>query len=240
VQSVYFPGQAEEFSAVRGLQPQIIIDNRLEMSTQAEWLHQGRLRENEDYYTPEQRVGGYDEQTPWERCMTLGTQWSWKPGDKIKSASEIISILARTVGGDGNLLLNAGPMPDGRIEPRQVTVLNQVGVWMRQNGESIYRTLGGPWKPTDSLASTREGKAIYVHIMKWPAGAVKLPNIPAKILGARLLGGGKAAVRQTDRAVDIFVSPTDRNPMDTVVALRLDSDAGNIPAVSVPAETAQP
>ena len=110
------------------LQPQIIINNRLDMSTHEQWVHQGQLLPNEDYYTPEQRIGAYDEKTPWETCMTLGTQWSWKPDDKIKSADEVIRILARCAGGDGNLLLDVGPMPDGRIEPRQVAVLRkQVG-----------------------------------------------------------------------------------------------------------------
>ena len=106
------------------------------------------LNSNADYYMPEQRIGAYDDQRAWETCMTLGTQWSWKPKDTIKSASEVIGILARVAGGDGNLLLDVGPMPDGRIEPRQVDVLEQVGSWMKVNGESIYGTRGGPWKPT--------------------------------------------------------------------------------------------
>ena len=180
------------YPLVRGLQPRIIINNRLEMRTQEEWIHQGKLRPNEDYYTPEQRIGAYDERTPWETCMTLGTQWSWKPNDIIKSAGEVISLIARTAGGDGNLLLDVGPMPDGRIEPRQVEVLKQVGAWMKKNGDSIYGTRGGPWKPTPSITSTRKGKTIYVHILKWPDGPVKLPGIPAKIVSAKVLGGGKS------------------------------------------------
>ena len=228
------------YPLVRGLQPGIIINNRLEMSTQAEWLHQGGLRSNEDYYTPEQRIGGYDDQRPWETCMTLGKQWSWKPNDKIKSAGEVIGILARTVGGDGNLLLNVGPMPDGRIEPRQVQVLEQVGAWMKQNRDSIYGTRGGPWKPTAGIASTRKGKTIYVHILKWPEGAVKLPNIPAKIASAKVLGGGEARVHQTESGIEISVAPAIRDANDTVVALKLDSDALKIPAVTVSTEGVQP
>jgi alpha-L-fucosidase len=132
------------YPLVRGLQPQIIIDNRLQLDTEKQWANQEKLklRENEDFYTPEQKVGAYDDQQPWESCMTLGTQWSWKPNDKIKSAAEVVNILAQTVGGDGNLLLDVGPMTDGRIEPRQVEVLKKVGEWMQTNGELAPSTIG--------------------------------------------------------------------------------------------------
>ena len=165
---------ATTYPLVRGLQPQIIIDNRLEMATEAEWKNQGTLRENEDFYTPEQKVGAYDDQRPWETCMTICEQWAWKPNDKLKSPAEVVGILCRTVGGDGNLLLNVGPMPDGRIEPRQVEVLKRVGAWVDVNGESIYGTRGGPWKPTQQIASTRKGDAVYVHVLKAPRDTIQL------------------------------------------------------------------
>ena len=43
-----------------------------------------------------------------------------------------------------------------------------VGEWMKVHGESIYGTKGGPYKPTDRIASTRKGNNIYLHVMKWP------------------------------------------------------------------------
>lgn len=70
-----------------------------------------------DYDTPEQRIGGFQIDRPWETCMTICKQWSWKPNDKTKSLEECIQTLIRTNGGDGNLLFNVGPMPNGEIEP---------------------------------------------------------------------------------------------------------------------------
>ena len=92
--------QTNTYALVKKLQPEIIIDNRLDLG-----LHQGNrlmLNPNADFYTPEQRIGAYDDQTPWETCMTLGTQWSWKPNDKLKSADEVVRILSQCAGGDGN------------------------------------------------------------------------------------------------------------------------------------------
>ena len=227
--------QANTYALVKNAQPEIVIDNRLDLSTNNN--NTEILSSFADYYTPEQQIGAYDDRRPWETCMTLGQQWSWKPHDQIKSPSEVIAILARTAGGDGNLLLNVGPMPDGRIEPRQVEVLQQVGAWMKRNGRSIYGTRGGPFKPADYGSSTRRGDTVYVHILKWPDGPLRLPSLPAKIRNARLLAGGKADVRQTPAGIEISVAPALRDPNDTVVALKLDNDALRIPAVDVPPQT---
>ena len=228
-QAVY--DQAQTYTLVRKLQPQIIINNRLDLSTQE---NEAMLNSNADYYTPEQRIGAYDDQRPWETCMTLGTQWSWKPKDAIKSPAEVIGILARVTGGDGNLLLDVGPMPDGHIEPRQVDVLEQVGAWMARNGESIYGTRGGPWKPTTDIASTRKGKTVYVHILKWPATVLNLSDISAKLVGAKLLNGGTLQARQTQNGIEISVAPSQRDGSDTVVVLTFDRDVMQIPALPIP------
>jgi alpha-L-fucosidase len=225
---------ATTYPLVRGLQPQILINNRLEMSTQEQWAHQGRLNPNEDYYTPEQHIGAYDDRTPWETCMTLGTQWSWKPDDKIKSAGDVVRILAQCAGGDGNLLLDVGPMPDGRIEPRQVDVLKQVGVWLDKNGESIYGTRGGPWKPTKAIASTRTGKIIYLHILHSQSETVELPDIACKIRSASLLNGGKIGFTQQNNKLTLTIPPASQDASDTVVRLKLDASAMDSPPIDQP------
>jgi len=230
--------QANTYALVKRSQPKIVIDNRLDLG----------IDDNDtkimspfaDYYSPEQHIGAYDDLRPWETCMTLGTQWSWKPGDTIKTAGEVIRILARTVGGDGNLLLDVGPMPDGRIEPRQVEVLNQIGVWLKSTGDSIYGTRGGPFKPGDYGASTRKGRTIYLHVFTWPDGPLKLPRIPANIVSAKVVRGGNAIVRPVENGVEITVPTADRDPNDTVVALKLDSNAMNIPAMDLPSPPNSP
>ncbi len=230
--------QANTYALVKKSQPKIIIDNRLDLGVGD--TDTKMLSPLADYYSPEQHIGAYDDQRPWETCMTLGTQWSWKPNDNLKTAAEVTGILARTAGGDGNLLLDVGPMPDGRIEPQQAGVLKQVGAWMKKNGQSIYGTRGGPFKPADYGAATRKGKVIYLHVLKWPDGLLKLPDIPAVIVSAKLLNGGKADVRQTGGEIEISVAPANRDAIDTVIALKLDSDALKIPAVAVPLQASRP
>ncbi len=229
--------QARTYRLVRGLQPEIIINNRLDLGSGADY-NAMPIAPQADYYTPEQRIGGYDDQRPWESCMTLGTQWSWKPDDQIKSVSECVQILARCAGGDGNLLLNVGPMPTGEIEPRQVEVLRGIGKWLEQNGESVYGTRGGPFKPTDAVASTRKGNAVYIHLLKSPGQLLLLPALPARIVTSTLLGGGTVPARQSGGRLTLTLPEQPRDPSDTVIKLTLDSPAASIPALTVPSAPA--
>ncbi len=219
--------QPTTLKIVKTLQPDIIINNRLDMGSEADYYKQ-RVIPPADYFTPEQKVGIYNDKTPWETCMTLGTQWSWKPGDKIKSAAEVVRILVRCAGGDGNLLLNVGPMPTGEIEPRQVEVLKGVGEWLAKNGESIYGTRGGPFKPGSYGASTRKGNKIFLHIFNKTDEPVKLPAIPAKILNSSVMTGGTAKVTQNNDSIEISVPVPNRAEIDTIVVLTLDKPAMSI------------
>jgi len=203
------------FAKIRKLQPQVLLNNR------------GGLPG--DFDTPEQRVGRVRLDRPWESCITICRQWAWKPNDKLKSLSECIHTLVRCAGGDGNLLLNVGPMPSGEIEPRQVARLKQIGDWLRQNGQSIYATRGGPYAPAPWGASTRRDNRIYLHILSWDQQPLELPPIAPRIVAGRLLTGGTVTVRQTAQAVRIEVPPVARQPIDTIAVLELDASAWQIP-----------
>ncbi len=227
--------QKGTYRIVKSLQPQAVINNRLDLA-------QGNsdrqiLSPDADYYTPEQQVGAYDDQRPWESCMTTSRQGQWAWGgkdDSVKSLETCLGMLVRCAGGDGNLLLNVGPMPTGQIAPEQAGLLKEMGAWLAQFGQSIYGTRGGPFKPGDYGVSTRRGDTIYVHILQWPDGTLKLPVIPRKVVGSRLLGGGNAEVYQTKAGLEISVPESDRQPIDTVVALQLDGSALDLASVEVP------
>ncbi|MCU0786404.1 MAG: alpha-L-fucosidase, partial [Verrucomicrobia bacterium] len=213
---------AETIKLVRSLQPDILINNR--------------TGDGGDYDTPEQKIGKFQMDRPWESCMTVSAHnvWAWGgEQDGVKSVSACLGMLIRAAGGDGNLLLNVGPRPDGVIDPAQANLLKQIGAWLAKNGESIYGTRGGPWKPSKEIVSTRKGKTIYIHVLKWPDGPITLPNLPAKIVRAELLNGGKAKFSQTEAGIEISVARKKRDATDTILALQLDSDALKIPELDI-------
>jgi alpha-L-fucosidase len=205
---------------IRQLQPHVIINNRAGLPA--------------DHDTPEQRIGKFQADRPWETCMTLCQQWAWKPDDQMKSLKQCIDTLVRVAGGDGNFLFNVGPMPDGRIEPRQVARLKEMGDWLREFGESIYATRGGPFKPASWMASTHKGNVIYVHILAWPGDTITLPPISGNILSSSLLTGDSARVIQTSEGIEISVPKAHRQELDTVIKLQLDGPAADIVPISLP------
>ena len=208
----------------RSLQPGLLINNR-----------DGGLPE--DFDTPEQTVGAFQNTRPWESCMTVAAndQWSWPgPNVGVKSLSTCLNLLINCAGGDGNMLLDVGPRADGVIDPAQADLLAGMGAWLAQYGESIYATRGGPFKPGAYGVSTYRTNTVYVHILNWVYDPVMLPSIPARILSSRLLTGGSATVVQTDAGIQISVPAGDRQLIDTIVALELDLDAGLIAPLDVP------
>ena len=229
--------QPRTYPLVRSLQPQIIINDRLDLGPNRPRYDQSIIDRNADYYTPEQQVGGFDDRRPWETCMTLGTQWSWKPKDDIKSLSDCIHILLRCAGGDGNLLLNVGPMPTGEIEPRQAERLREIGDWLGHHGQSVYGTRGGPFRPWKFGVSTRKDKTIFVHVFQWPGDTIRLPSIPAKIVRATLLTGGQVVAEQTEKGIQITVPSVAQKQPDTIVVLELDRPAVEIKSLPVPGWT---
>lgn len=157
--------------------------------------------------------------------------------DGVKSTTDCLDMLIHGAGGDGNILLNVGPRPDGIIDPAQVDLLKHIGVWLTKNGEAIYGTRGGPWKPANDIVSTRKGNMIFVHILKLGNGYVELPAVPAKIESAALLNGEKVSVSQRDGKLILEISTTSLDAVDTIVELQLDRPAMEIPPLDLPPET---
>lgn len=213
---------ADLLQYVRGLQPDIIVNDR---------VGHGRDGTLGDYATPEQSIGRFNREQPWESCITICTQWAWKPNDTLKPLSECIQTLARCAGGDGNLLLNVGPDSTGTIEPRQADRLKELGAWLRKYGKTVYGTRGGPFRPSGSGVSTSKGDTVYVHVFRWPGESLLLSPLPAKIVRSSVLTGGKCTVRQSGDGITVAVPPHGRNDTDTIIALELDRNAEGLAPV---------
>ncbi len=215
------------YKYVKELQPDIIINNRVDKGRRG---MAGVTAEGfaGDYDTPEQEVGAFNRERPWETCMTLGTQWAWKPNDSIKSFDECIRTLVQTVGGDGNLLLNVGPMADGRIEPGHAERLREMGRWLAKNGESIYGTRGGPYMPGAWGAATCKGRHVYLHLFKGTWDGASLPALDAVIQSARLLNGAQVEVTQIAKQLRITLPKEAADAVDTIVVLELDRAATDL------------
>ncbi|MFC9559851.1 alpha-L-fucosidase [Agromyces sp. NPDC056965] len=237
---------AELVEMVRGLQPGILIDNRLE----ANGGSFGSIVTDEpsawagDFVSPEQLIptdGIRDVRgrlVPWESCITLNNHWSHFGGDDAyKSSRTLIRKLVEIVSKGGNLLLNVGPLPDGRIDPREAQILAEVGSWLTEHGESIYRTgIAGLPKPEWGYY-TRRDDTLYAHVLEQPIGPLALTGVDPDRIAALELDGREIQRAESwliEAYPDVaFVSFGDGDPSftyplpddtDTVVTVRLTAE----------------
>lgn len=87
------------------------------------------------------------EPLPWQTCTCIG---GWHYDRRIydsksyKSAREVVNQLVDVVSKNGNLLLNIPVRADGTIDEQELAVVEDIGRWMKINGEAIFGTR--PWK----------------------------------------------------------------------------------------------
>jgi alpha-L-fucosidase len=176
----------------RGYQPDLIVVNRSARDAY------------EDYRTPEQQVPKAPLAYTWESCLTMGKQWSYKPDDQYKSTRDLIRLLVDIVAKGGNLLLNVGPDPDGRLPQPALERMREIGAWMKVNSEAIYGTRPVAPYRTDDFAFTRKGNTLYaVWIPKTPDSPLAFSGLAvAKKAKAQVLGGAGVKWRnEGDRVV---------------------------------------
>jgi alpha-L-fucosidase len=220
----------QEFDSIRGqsvinyirkIQPDILVNDR----TGAKG----------DFDTPEQRVGAFQNTRPWETCMTIGSQWAWKPDEEVKSLEQCLHTLIRSSGGDGNLLFNVGPKPDGTIEPLQAARLREMGKWLDKYGYTIYGTRGGPFKPNECGVSTRKGNKIYLHLLKCSGDTIRivLPDLGMPIKKCTMASGGNLKYTRVNGENIIEFDGKLLQPVNTIIEIEIEGNALDIKPIDL-------
>lgn len=76
---------------------------------------------------------------PWIDDMKISDHsWGYVEGQTYKSPNTIIDGLVDRVSRGGGLLLSLCPLADGTINEEQKYILNEIGDWLKVNGEAIY------------------------------------------------------------------------------------------------------
>ncbi|SEE10957.1 alpha-L-fucosidase [Streptomyces sp. TLI_105] len=180
-------GAADLVAMVRELQPDVIMDNRLETSGEG----MGSIVTDEptsycgDFVSPEQviPVEGFHTPdgtpVPWEACVTLNNNWGYAAADDLwKSPEQVITKLVECVAKGGNLLLNVGPDARGTIQPEAAERLRRIGHWLEANGESVYGAGPAGFGSPEWGYYTRSGSTVYAHVLRAPIGPLPLTGVP--------------------------------------------------------------
>lgn len=119
----------------------------------------------ENYITPEQCVPDQPLGVPWESCITLGTSFSFAYEDTYKKPREVILLLIDIVAKGGNLAINVGPQPDGRLPAGAVESLKGMGRWLKLYGDAIYGTrVCAPYKKGNIAFTQKDGKVYALEL----------------------------------------------------------------------------
>jgi alpha-L-fucosidase len=166
----------------RELQPHLIVNNRSKL--------------DEDFGTPEEHVTPAESGRAWEACMTFNGSWGYMPiSPDWRSSREVVMMLRTAAAGQGNLLLNIGPEPDGTVPVEAVTRFTAVGQWTKLNGEALYgqvdRADGGrlEWMPTG--AWTLKGNTAYYWCSRWPGRELVIGGLQTRLEKVSFLASGQ-------------------------------------------------
>ena len=220
----------EVVGRLRAAQPGIIINDRTDAP--ADWHSREGIN----------RLGEYDDQTPWELCFTLAGSWGYQPNAKPRSMAELVSLVTRAATRGGNTLINVGPSPNGSIPNDQVQRLEEFGEWLGMYGKAIYKTRGGPFLPVDGVGSTREGRRVFLHVLPDENGqyptSVTVPVLEGfKLKGVQEVGSKARSNFRSIGKAGISVSlPAPRGSGHSVI-VQLTYDK---PVMSIVAEQLQP
>ena len=168
---------AEYYNAV----PDGVIDDRFGMK-------------HSDFKSPEYQTLDKISPTKWEECRGLGRSFGYNRAEgeeETIAPDKLIYLLVDIVSKNGNLLLDVGPEADGTIPPVEMSRLEALGAWLKQNGEAIYGTR--PWTRAEGetvegipLRFTQANSFLYLILMGEPKTASVIVRNLALKSGAQI------------------------------------------------------
>ncbi len=213
------------YDFIRKIQPNTLINDR---------LYERKPGNRADFGTPEQYVPATGIRSPdgkpvlWEACVTINeSSWGYNRYEtEFKTDRDLIRMLVEVVSKGGNLLLNVGPTPDGRIQQEFVTRLQAMGQWMKVNSDSIYGTTASPFEklPFFGRATVKRDR-LFLHVFQWPRnGRLRVPGLKNQVKSAGILADQKVRLTVNREGEDVLIQLPSTAPDEiaSVIELKLD------------------
>ena len=182
-----------------------------------------------------------------DETVSVGS-WSYTNDLGLKTANDIVDLLADIVSKNGALMLNVSPMANGLIPQNQQDILLEIGKWLDVNGEAIYASRPftvfgeGPTKQekggmfldkitygAQDIRYTRKGNTVYAIVLGWPGDNVTVTlsalgtadkKVP-KIKKASVLGSSENTVFTQD-ALGVHVKTPSKKTDDKAFVIKLE------------------
>jgi len=160
--------------------------------------------------------------------MTMNNTWGYKEFDNAwKSSETLIRNLIKIAARGGNYLLNIGPKPNGTFPEESVRRLEEIGKWMKVNGEAVYGTKASPVETIPwgecTMKEDMNNTILYLSVFNWPKdGKLAIPGVKNKVVSARLLAtGAKLTTIQAQGGTVIKVPEAAPDTIASVIKLKV-------------------
>lgn len=209
---------------VRELQPQIILNDRLQIDQDIKTPEQ---------YQPREWVKVDGKPVVWEACQTFSGSWGYYRDEETwKSLDVLLQMLIDSVAKGGNLLLNVGPTGRGEFDARALDRLTGMGEWMKRHARSIYGCTQAPDEfqtPQDCrLTYNPQTKRLYVHVFAWPFRNLHLEGLGERVEYAQLLSDASEVPMRTHIPEESFGSMTPAARANSLLTLELPIKKPNV------------
>ncbi|MEI7423721.1 MAG: family 20 glycosylhydrolase [Prolixibacteraceae bacterium] len=205
--------------AVWDTDPNVVVNGRL--------VRTGKLNFGDYQNTADRPAFFRPTEGTWEAIPTTNDSYGYNKFDKNhKSPGHFIRLIASASAKGGNLMLNVGPMGDGKIDNVDQHILAGIGKWLNLNGESIYGTSRNPLSIQAWGEVTQKENTLYLHVFHWPKnGKLVVGGLNAEIDKSWLLEDAARKPLKTSQksAKDLLILLPKVNPdtIDAVVVLKL-------------------
>ncbi|HSC51995.1 MAG TPA: alpha-L-fucosidase [Phnomibacter sp.] len=213
-------GSVALLQQVRKLQPNIIVNNRLDLK---------EYEDGADFETPEQvkpdSLAKFKGKA-FETCQTFSGSWGYYRDENTwKSQRQLLDLLISSVSNGGNLILNVGPTARGEFDYRAKNALDSLADWMHANSKSIYKCTYAPdaYKVPEGskLTYNAAGKRLYVHVYNYPADSkLILPGYKSKLKYAQFLFDN-SELKFEIKGEDVIVKLPAKKPLYEIPVIEL-------------------
>ena len=168
-----------------------------------------------------------------QKTFSVGSTWGYNSDSHVMSYPDAMALLVNSFIRDMCVLIDVGPDRHGTVPADQAALMQQLGTFMKANGEAVYNTRGGPWDPVDGQHGyTFSANTVYVHLLPGYSGtafttpalgdahAVRAYDVVSQAplslsagANATGTGGNQATISGIERT---------RYPDDTIIAIVLD------------------
>lgn len=192
-----------------------------------------------DFYCDEgsHEITGKILPVPWEKnmCVCSGCSWGWMPDDPVSDFDWLIRMMANVICRDGNWLVNVGPDRNGKLSDEVKNRMREIGAWLKEYGDAVYGTRGGPIEPVDNVyGTTSKGNKIYLHVLDQKACSGQLiPFTGYQIQSLTTFHGYPVPFTRTTEGFSVDLSGLEDSQPDRILTLTLDREVERTQAADV-------